>query len=459
LPTHTKRSGTYSADYLASLPPSVRESIIAKMPTSTFLAWAKDYEFWARASQREPTGNWHKWLLLGGRGAGKTWTGANVTNRRARLGHDAMILLGAATPSDARDIMVQGPAGILATSPADFTPHYAPSKQRVVWPNGVIGSVRSGAEPDRFRGLNSSFAWLDEISSWQYPQASFDNALLGLRVGEHPQVVLTTTPKPIPLIRSLLKESQQAASTCIVTTDSSHANRANLADSWWTDVVERYEGTTLGRQEIYAELLTDIPGALWRYSLIEHNRVGPDHPALTSLGRLVIGVDPAVTSSADSNETGIIAAALGTGAWKGHAFILRDVSGRYPASRWPEQVANAYRALSADRIVCEVNNGGDLVEEALRVVDPSLAITKVTASRGKRIRAEPVAALYEQERVHHVGTFGTLEDQMCTFIPDERSEHDLLTRAGGGISTSPDRVDALVWALSHLLIGPQVFVV
>jgi phage terminase large subunit-like protein len=385
---------------------------------------------------------------MGGRGAGKTWTGANVTHRRARSGRYPKILLGAATPEDCRDIMIEGESGLLATAFPDFRPVYEPSKKRVTWPNGCRGHIRSGAEPERFRGLNAYFAWMDELASWAYPQQSWDNAMLGLRRGPKPQAVVTTTPKPIGLLAALLQNPM-----CVVTTDSSYANRANLADSWWQTVVAPLEGTRVGEQEIYAKYLTEVPGALWRRETIEANRVAVTAITPEDCGRVVVAVDPAVTSSANSNETGIIAVAAGTGMWKGHAFVFRDVSGRHAAHYWPKLVVAAYHALRADRVVAEENNGGDLVQQSIRVVDPSVSYRGVKASKGKRTRAEPVAALYEQGRVHHVGTFRELEDQMCSFVQDERRELAALGAA------SPDRVDALVWGLTELLLAARVVLV
>lgn len=444
----------YSAAYLASLSPTQLEKLLAEMKQSELQGLMGSYEFWARQSQLEPTGSWHKWLFLGGRGAGKTWSGAKVTNKRARSGRCPKILLGAATPQDARDIMIEGESGIIATAGPDFQPVYEPSKARVTWPNGARAYIRSGAEPERFRGINTYFAWLDELAAWQYPQQSWDNAMMGLRLGQRPQVMITTTPKPIHIIRDLIKDP-----SCVVTTDSSYANRANLADSWWKDVIGKYEGTRYGEQEIHARVMDDVPGAMWRMALIEATRVQTGGPQITT-GRVVMGVDPAVTSGASSNETGIIVVAAGTGVWKGHAFVMRDLSGRHAASKWPAVVKAAYDALSVDRVVAEVNNGGDLVESALRVADPNMSYLGVHAARGKRTRAEPIAALYEQGLVHHIGVFKALEDQMCTFIPDERQDLDAIAVSRqAGESGSPDRVDALVWALTDLLLGARVFLV
>lgn len=438
----------FSIDSLVSQPREIQEAFVNSLTTEELQALALSYDFLARPGQREPPGTWRTWMLLGGRGAGKTWVGANVTNRRARSGRYPVMALGAATPEDCRDIMIEGESGILATSAPDFVPTYEPSKKRITWPNGTRAHIRSGAEPERFRGLNSYFAWCDELAAWQYPQTAWDNLMLGLRRGHRPQCIVTTTPKPLHLIRELQKDP-----TCIVSTETSYANRANLSDMWWTSTVAKYEGTRYGEQEIMARVMDDIPGALWNMKTIEANRISVDEWRRRTMGRTVIAVDPAVTSSANSNETGIIAVSVGVGGWKDTYYVIRDVSGRHPVAKWPALVARTYEVLSADRVVAEVNNGGDLVEGALRVADPHIPFRKVTASRGKRARAEPVAALYEQGRVHHVGTFRELEDQMVTYIPDEPMQETLVG------STSPDRVDALVWGVSDLAFGPRAFLV
>jgi phage terminase large subunit-like protein len=347
--------------------------------------------------------------------------------------------------------MVEGESGILAISPAKFRPRYYPSKRMLIWPNGVRGIIRSGAEPETLRGLNSYKAWLDELAAWKYMNECYDNVMLGLRLGDRPQAVITTTPKPKHLIRSLMKDP-----TCVVTTETTYANRANLSEVFYNEIITKYEGTRLGQQELEARVLEEVPGALWRQSLIDAARLNSTDRSIT-YGRMLIAIDPAVTSSENANETGIIAGAAGTGKWQGHAFIFRDISGRHAATYWPRLAVRAYHTLNADRIVAEVNNGGDLVESALRVIDPNVAYSAVHASRGKRARAEPVAALYEQGRVHHVGDFRDLEDQMCSFVPDEREEDPALVAQG--ISSSPDRVDALVWLLTALLLSGLSFVV
>ena len=433
----------FSASWLASQPLEVREKLIASLSPEAARALLQDYDFLARPTQREPPGSWFVWLLLGGRGAGKTWVGSNMVKRWATSGVVQSILLAGATPEDVRDVMIEGPSGILTLADPQFRPKYEPSKKRLSWPNGCRAHIRSGAEPERFRGLNSEKAWLDELASWQYPAAAWANAVLGLRLGT-PQIVVTTTPKPIKLLSDLVKNPR-----CVTTRDSSYANRANLSDDFYANVVRPLEGTRVSRQEIYAEILTDLENALWRQDLIDHLRYSLNDRRLTDevLGRTVIAVDPAVTSGANSNETGILAITAGRGVLKGHAFVLRDLSGRHPASEWPKIVAAAYRTLFADRVVAEVNQGGDLVESALRVVDPNISYQGVRASKGKRTRAEPVSQLYERGLVHHVGTFGMLESQMITFLDTDQDDD----------KASPDRVDALVWGLTALLLGPKVF--
>jgi predicted phage terminase large subunit-like protein len=281
------------------------------------------------------------------------------------------------------------------------------------------------------RGPQHDAAWADEPAKWKYPLEAWDNLELGLRLGDHPRIVATTTPRPIKLIRDLLKDRMT-----VVTRGSTYDNMANLAPSFFDRMVMKYENTRLGRQELYAELLEDVPGALWQRQTIDQHRVtrAPD------LVRIIVGIDPAMTSGEDANETGIIVVGKGRDR---QAYVLDDLSCRLSPDGWARRAVSAYRRYRADRIVAEVNNGGDLVERVLRTVDPSVAYRAVRASRGKVVRAEPIAALYEQGRVHHVGLFAGLEDQLCVFAPDQ-------------YDGSPDRVDALVWCLSELMLTPIV---
>lgn len=336
--------------------------------------------------------------------------------------------------------MVDGESGILAVCPKAERPTWQPSKARLEWPNGARSLIFTADEPDRLRGKQHSDLWADEIAAWRYPD-SWDQAQMGLRLGADPRACVTTTPRPTALVKALI-----SSPTTIVTRGSTYENRANLAPAFFSEILARYEGTRLGRQELLAEILEDTPGALWTQAAIDSARVhrAPD------LRRVVVAVDPAVTSSEDSDETGIVVAGVGPckckGAEETHAFVLEDLSGRYTPDAWAQAAVKAYRRHKGDRIVPEVNNGGDLVVAAIRGVDQTVPVRPVRASRGKAVRAEPVAALYERGLVHHLGTLPGLEDQMTSWDP-------------AGTGRSPDRVDALVWALTDLVVNarsPQI---
>jgi len=330
-----------------------------------------------------------------------------------------------ATADDARDIMIEGESGILAVCPDGERPAYVPSKRRLEWPNGGVSLIFTADEPERLRGKQHKRLWGDELAAWRYQEA-FDQAMYGLRLpGQSVRALFTTTPKPVTSIRELVKDS-----ACVVVRGSSYENRANLAPEWFQQIISRYEGTRLGRQEIAGELLDDVPGALWTRQMIDAGRVSE----APELRRVVVAIDPAMTSGEDADETGIVVAGKG---YDGDAYILRDVSGHFTPKAWAQRALWVYHEMAADRIVAEVNNGGEMVEHTLRTVDSRAPYKAVHASRGKRVRAEPIAALYEQGKVHHVGSFPELEDQMCNFTPD-------------GYDGSPDRLDAMVWALTEL---------
>jgi phage terminase large subunit-like protein len=423
------------AGWLASLPEKLRSEFIASLSPAEARALLYEWQFWARPTQFPPPGSWRVWLLLAGRGFGKTRTGAELIRARAVARVARRFALVAPTAGDARDVMVEGESGILAISPPWERPRYEPSKRRLTWPNGAIATLFSAEEPERLRGPQHDTAWCDELASWRYPEA-WDMLMFGLRLGSDPRVVVTTTPRPTRLLRELIADP-----TVLVTRGSTFENRANLAPAFLGQIVRKYEGTRLGRQELEAELLEDVPGALWNRGMIEAARAYAD-PVLT---RVVVAIDPAASSTDSADETGIIVAGRDE---IGHGWVLADASGRYQPTEWAKTAVLAYRAHHADRIVAEVNNGGDMVEATLRMIEPNASFSAVRASRGKVTRAEPVAALYEQGRVHHLGTFPQLEDQMCAF-----------TRGGYGSPNSsstgsPDRVDALVWALTELLVEP-----
>ena len=391
------------------------------------LLW--DWAFWARPEQLLPPGDWITWLILAGRGFGKTRTGAETVRQWVREGSTLVNLIGA-TADDARDIMIEGESGILAICTKDERPIYVPSKRRLEWPKtGATSLIFTADEPERLRGKQHEKLWADELAAWRYPEA-WDQASLGLRLGLHPQALVTTTPKPTKLIKTLVADP-----TAHVTRGSTYDNRGNLAEAFMKQIVTRYEGTRLGRQELNAEILDDNPNALWKRSDIDAGRIHV-YPQLT---RIVVPIDPAVTAKEDSDETGIIPCGMDSQD-PPHFYVLDDVSGIYTPDQWAQAAVNAYHRLEADRIVGETNNGGDMIEAMIRNKDTNAAFTAVHASRGKAIRAEPISALYEQGRVHHVGSFPILEDQLC--------EWDPITSDG-----SPDRLDSLVWGLTELSGG------
>ncbi len=319
--------------------------------------------------------------------------------------------------------MIEGESGLLAVFPPWNRPKYEPSKRRVTFRNGAIATAFTADEPDRLRGPNHDLAWADELAAWRYPDA-WDMLLLGLRIGVDPRVVVTTTPRPIESIKALV-----ARPDCHVTRGSTYDNAPNLSGAFLREILELYEGTTIGRQELHAEILDDVEGALWTRDLLDLHRV-TDYPELT---RIVVAIDPAASSGARSAETGIVAA----GVRNRDAFVLDDCSMRGSPIDWARAAIALFHRTKADRIVAEANQGGEMITQTLRTVDPSVPVRLVHASRGKQTRAEPVAALYEQGRVHHVGFFPTLEDQLCSWVPG---------------MDSPDRLDALVWALTELVV-------
>ena len=386
----------------------------------------------AREEQKPPGGDWSTWLYMAGRGAGKTRAGSEWVHQQVRDGARRIALVGA-TAADCRDVMVEGESGLLATaSPMDM-PLYEPSRRRLTWQSGAIATTYSAEEPDRLRGPQHDAAWCDELAAWRYG-AAWPMLLLGLRLGGKPRALVTTTPRPTKLVKELI-----AQPTTVVTRGSTYDNRANLAESYMEQIVKRYEGTRLGRQELMGEIIEDVEGAMWTLMMLDELRVD-DAP---DLERVVVGVDPAVSSHQDSDETGIVAAAIGV---DGEGYVLADRSCKLSPDGWARCAAGLYHELQADRVVCEDNQGGEMVAFTMATVDPSVPVKLIRASRGKRLRAEPIAALYEQARVHHLITMDELEDQMVSFTGD----------AGG----ADDRVDALVHALSEVMLdspGPGIW--
>ncbi len=334
----------------------------------------------------------------------------------------------AATAADVRDVIVEGESGLLSLAPPGQQPEYEPSKRRLTWPNGSQATLFSADVPGRLRGPQFHWAIADELAVWRYEDA-WDMLQLGVRLGDDPRIVVATTPRPTKLVRDLLADEN-----VVVTRGSTYDNRANLAPRFLERIKEKYEGTRLGRQEIYAELLDDTPGALWTQSELDDLRV----KAAPDLVRVVVGVDPSATSYGD--EAGIIVAGISA---DGHGYVLEDASLQASPHGWGSAAVKAYHVRTADRLVAEVNNGGEMVELTIRTVDPTVSYRAVHASRGKRTRAEPVAALYEQGKVHHVGALPGLEDEMCTWSAADNDP-------------SPNRVDALVWCITELMLtGPR----
>lgn len=399
----------------------------------------------ARAPQLAPKGKWHKWLFLGGRGAGKTRSGAEWCHEQVRNGRRNGAAV-APTAADARDVMVEGPAGLLATCPLDLQPIlYEPSKRKVTYANGAEIHLYSAEKPRQLRGPQHDFLWADELCHWKYPQDTWDNAMFGLRLPPDPRAMISTTPLPIKLLKRILNMG-----TTRKTISTTYENIKNLAPAFAEEILAQYEGTRLGRQELHAEILDDLPGALWNHAMIDELRIdkGVSDPvfSLPDMIRIVVAVDPAMTHTETSAETGIIVAGIGPCACFGeeqiHGFVLADRTVRGSPKTWGTRVAVAYGEYGADKVVAEVNNGGDLVEANIRAIDQLVPVKKVHASRGKYIRAEPVSALYEQGKIHHVGLFPELEDQMCSMLPE--GSLDLM-----------DRADAVVWAFTELMIKPQ----
>jgi len=394
----------------------------------------------ARPSQLPPAaftgdGSANGWAFMGGRGVGKTRAGSEWVRELVETGAARHIALIGATAGDVRDIMVEGPSGILAVSSPRCRPIYEPSKRRISWPSGAIASMFSSEESDRLRGPQHDSLWADELASWHDPQSTWDMAMFGLRVGAHPRWLVTTTPRPIKLLKALLAREGQDV---VVTRGTTFENAANLAPSFLEAIRTRYEGTRLGRQELHAELLEDVAGALWSRAMIDDAALKTPLP---DMARVVVGVDPSGTAGAldEGDSIGIVVAGKGV---DGKAYVLADRSCKLSPDGWGRRAVDAYREFKADRIIAERNFGGAMVEHVIRTVDRNVSYREVTASRGKIQRSEPCAALYEQGRVKHAHSFPELEDEMCAMTSDGY--------AGDG---SPDRCDALVWALSELMVS------
>ncbi len=392
-------------------------------------------KYWtsSRDKQLTPEGNWNIWLILAGRGWGKTRTGSFDIVNYALRNSNSICAIVAPTTGDLRRVCFEGISGIKQLIPkeclskdVDLKSYNRTTLEIRLW-NGskIIGF--SASEPDRLRGSQYHRAWCDELAAWKYPD-TFDQLMFGLRLGKNPKCIITTTPRPTEIIKRLFKRKTEDV---YVTTGNTFENKDNLADSALEQFKERYEGTRLGRQELYAEILEDIEGALWTHNQIDKLRITKDD--IPELRRIIVAIDPAVTSNEKSDETGIIVAGVDE---DDKYYILEDVSGKFSPDKWARLAIEQFYRYNANMIVAETNNGGDLVERIIRTIDTKVPYKKVTATRGKMLRAEPVSALYEQEKVFHTDIFKELENQMCTYT--------------GETGKSPDRLDALVWAITEL---------
>ncbi|MFB2532918.1 DNA-packaging protein [Paracoccus sp. p4-l81] len=434
------------AAWLVSATPAEIDDFLGGLSENALLSLPWIFDFWALPHQLPPEGDWKSWVIMGGRGAGKTRAGAEWVRAQVEgagpldAGRCKRVALIGETFDQAREVMVMGESGILACSPPDRRPVWEATRRRLVWPNGATATVYSAHEPEALRGPQFDAAWVDELAKWRKAEETWDMLQFALRLGAHPQQVITTTPRNVATLKAILKNP-----STVVTHAPTEANRAYLADSFLAEVEARYAGTRLGRQELEGQLLEDAEGALWATAGLEACRVD-DLPALD---RVVVAVDPAVTGHSGSDECGIVVVgAVTRGApqdWRAYVIADATVTGASPAE-WARAAIAAADRHGADRIVAEVNQGGDLVEQVLRQVDPLVPFRAVRASRGKAVRAEPVAALYEQGRVHHLrrADLGALEDQMCR-----------MTNRGFEGRGSPDRLDALVWAISALMLEPS----
>ena len=425
---------------IALLSPEEKAAVLADLDPDVLL-W--DWHSWARPEQQSPEGDWNIWIYLAGRGAGKTRAAAEWVREEAKYtttGQRRFALV-ARTAADVRDVIVEGESGIMNVTPPSERPLYEPSKRRLTWPNGNTATCFTADEPDSLRGPQFSHAWGDEVAAWrQTPDAAgmtaFDNLRVGTRLGNNPKIMITTTPKRVPLLYSLLEEEKKGKKV-VVTRGSTMDNSGNLSSAYLDTIMGVYEGTRLAKQELYGEMLDSIEGALWTIEMIGKGRQNllPAHTPLR-----VIGVDPSVAENPrDSCGIVVCASTSDRDLYKRHAWVLEDATIHGSPEVWANKVVEMARRWGAP-VVAEVNQGGALVTNAINAIDPNVKVFEVHSKHGKQLRAEPVVLAYEQERVHHIGYIAELEDQMTAWIPGE--------------GKSPDRVDALVHALTALLIKP-----
>lgn len=427
-------------EQIALLPDKEKQEILSNLNMEEVM-W--DWGLWARPEQKAPDGNWNIWVYMAGRGAGKTRTAAEWVREQAKYTNTGQrrFALVARTAADVRDVIVEGESGIMNVTPPSERPLYEPSKRRLTWANGNVATCFTADEPDSLRGPQFTHAWGDEVAAWrQTPDAAgmtaFDNLRVGTRLGANPQIIVTTTPKRVPLLYQLMDEAKKSGKV-VISRGSTMDNRGNLSEAYLDTIMGVYEGTSLAKQELYGEMLDNIEGALWTIEMIAQSR----HSAYPPSAPLrVIGVDPSVAEN-PRDECGIVVCSStpDRDLYKRNAWILEDATIHGSPEVWANKVVEMARKWGCP-VVAEVNQGGALVTNAINSIDPTVKVFEVHSKHGKQLRAEPVVLAYEQQRVHHVGYLAELEDQMTAWIPGE--------------GKSPDRVDALVHALTALLIKP-----
>jgi phage terminase large subunit-like protein len=431
------------------------EDFLASMTDVELIDFQYDLEWQGRPKQQLPEGEWSNWLILSGRGFGKSWLGSKVINNWAKNSKVSDIALIGDNIGEVRDVMIEGPSGILKLARPDFYPHWNKTLGQLTYPNGCKVKAYSGQEPESLRGPNNGKAWIDELFKFRAQQEVWDELMMTMRSGDNPQTIITSTPRPTALCKRLVADQIKYSSVTKKRTGSTQVTRGSTYENYelnkrfLEETIQKYEGTRRGRQELYGELLEDNPGALWKLEDIEGTKDAPirvkttfqnekDEPIrwLDTMDRIVVAIDPATTSNEEtSDETGIVVA--GRKADQGYIFYAKG--GIETPNEWAQRAVTQFNLNDADRVIGEANNGGDMIEAIIRNVAPNISYKKVHASRGKAIRAEPISALYEQHRIHHVGQFPELEDEMLSFDP-----------ALGRDQRSPNIMDALVWALTDL---------
>lgn len=416
------------ADFAVSLPPEILARLMMSLQRSHLELLSHEWAFWGRNEQLPPEGAWRAWVFLGGRGAGKTRAGAEWVSSTARAGAAGRIALIGPTFHDVREVMVEGPSGVRALT--HERPLYEAGRKRLLWANGAEAFCFSAEDPESLRGPQFDAAWADEVCFWSYPEETLQTLSHGLRLGAHPRLMATTTPRPMRALKGLLAQPDT-----VVTRSATWANAENLAPDFIAALNQRWIGSARQRQELLGLLIEDEEGALWRRADLEALRTR-DTP---KFDRIVVAVDPPASAGARAASCGIVAA--GVYGDPRRVIVLADASAQGLAPhQWAARAAELARSLGADAIVAEGNNGGEMVRGVLKSAAPDLPVRLVRASVGKRARAEPIAAFYAQGRVQHAGAFAALEDEMCSFGADD-------------FRVSPDRLDALVWALTDLLLG------